>query len=476
MRSAGLVRAGVGTSLPLLLVLALAGPAAADAAPPAGADAPVPASTSTSTPTPSLPPSPSSTPEPTSPPPAAPTTPATPTTSPPASHAPVPASGSTGDREPDSSATLSAAQIAEQIAAANDIWAALTAANSQLAGALKQMDALSAKANTLLESISNARDAQQAAQTAAATARSQLTVVQVQLENARAVTRLWAFESYTEGGRAGELAGVLDAMGSDPAHAATSAGDLAYLTDARLRSLEDIAGLESDQARLTAEADKASQAAAFATATLERSKAQLDPLLEQQRAAVDGLRTAQMAEIAKAGPVADLLIGVQTPQARAAADRLRAALAAVASTAFTGGKPCSNDQADYPNGILPPSALCPLWQAPGESLRPKAAAAFNAMSEAYATQMGTPLCVTDSYRTLAEQYAVKASRGVWAATPGTSKHGLGLAVDLCGGVENFGSPQHLWMQLNAPLYGWFHPSWAEPGGTLPEPWHWEYAG
>ena len=26
------------------------------------------------------------------------------------------------------------------------------------------------------------------------------------------------------------------------------------------------------------------------------------------------------------------------------------------------------------------------------------------------------------------------------------------------------------------LVVWFHPDWAEPSGSLPEPWHWEYAG
>ena len=63
-----------------------------------------------------------------------------------------------------------------------------------------------------------------------------------------------------------------------------------------------------------------------------------------------------------------------------------------------------------------------------------------------------------------------------AAAPGTSNHGLGKALDLCGGINNFGHPAHAWMQQNAPLYGWFHPSWAAAGGSLPEPWHWEYAG
>jgi hypothetical protein len=32
------------------------------------------------------------------------------------------------------------------------------------------------------------------------------------------------------------------------------------------------------------------------------------------------------------------------------------------------------------------------------------------------------------------------------------------------------------MLVNAPLFGWFHPAWARPNGTLPEPWHWEFGG
>jgi hypothetical protein len=32
------------------------------------------------------------------------------------------------------------------------------------------------------------------------------------------------------------------------------------------------------------------------------------------------------------------------------------------------------------------------------------------------------------------------------------------------------------MRENAPLYGWYHPTWAQQGGGKPEPWHWEYGG
>ena len=85
------------------------------------------------------------------------------------------------------------------------------------------------------------------------------------------------------------------------------------------------------------------------------------------------------------------------------------------------------------------------------------------------------LCVADAYRSFSEQVAIKLERPGLAAAPGTSQHGLGLAVDLCGGVQDFGAPAHLWMQQNAPLYGWFQPAWADSTGVLPEPWHWEFA-
>lgn len=148
----------------------------------------------------------------------------------------------------------------------------------------------------------------------------------------------------------------------------------------------------------------------------------------------------------------------------------------VATVAYEGTKPCSTDERAYTNGRVPRSALCALYRVKDESLRPRAAAAFNALSMAYEKQTGKPLCITDSYRSYQEQVAVKAERGKWAATPGRSEHGLGKAVDLCGGVDRFGSAAHRWMQANAPRYGWVHPGWAQAGGSLPEPWHWEFVG
>jgi cell wall-associated NlpC family hydrolase len=129
----------------------------------------------------------------------------------------------------------------------------------------------------------------------------------------------------------------------------------------------------------------------------------------------------------------------------------------------------------YPNGLIPPSAMCPLGAA-GHRLRCDAAAAYRAMSAAFAADMGGPICITDSYRTYASQVDLYGRKPALAAVPGTSNHGWGLAVDLCGGIERFGTPAYQWMVANAGRFGYLHPTWADPGNGREEPWHWEYAG
>ncbi|MET8864124.1 D-alanyl-D-alanine carboxypeptidase family protein [Nonomuraea sp. NPDC004580] len=140
--------------------------------------------------------------------------------------------------------------------------------------------------------------------------------------------------------------------------------------------------------------------------------------------------------------------------------------------AALGCNPLKAANADhYPNGLIPQSMLCPLQQK-GHSLRADATIAFVSLNEAYRRRFGKPMCVTDAYRSLAEQQSVYYRRPGFAAVPGRSNHGLGLAVDLCGGVERSGSAEFVWMEKNSKRYGWFHPSWAYSSPF--EPWHWEY--
>lgn len=121
------------------------------------------------------------------------------------------------------------------------------------------------------------------------------------------------------------------------------------------------------------------------------------------------------------------------------------------------------------NGRLAAEDLCELW-VPGEKLRGDAAVAFSALNEHYKSEFGHDICLSDTYRSLSRQYATKRARGYLAATPGTSMHGWGLAVDLCR--ESSSGVSRTWLNKNAAIYGWWNPTWAKTSKY--EPWHWEY--
>ena len=90
-------------------------------------------------------------------------------------------------------------------------------------------------------------------------------------------------------------------------------------------------------------------------------------------------------------------------------------------------------------------------------LRCDAAEQLDVLNAAYQAQFGTDLVVNDSYRSYAGQVACKRTKGYLCATPGTSNHGSGIAVDLGGGIETFGTKQHRWMAAHAPDLSWVPP-------------------
>jgi len=127
----------------------------------------------------------------------------------------------------------------------------------------------------------------------------------------------------------------------------------------------------------------------------------------------------------------------------------------------------------YSNGMIPAGKLCALASG-GHMLRCDAAAAYARLAAAYRAQFGKSLCITDSYRSYASQVSLYQRKPSLAALPGTSNHGWGVAVDLCGGVDKYNTTQYQWMKSHAPAYGWLHPAWADQGGNREEPWHWEF--
>ena len=125
------------------------------------------------------------------------------------------------------------------------------------------------------------------------------------------------------------------------------------------------------------------------------------------------------------------------------------------------------------NGLIPTDDLCLLWDGVN-MLRSDAAVAITALNEDFTAARGESLCFTDSYRTLAVQQRLAYTKPGLAATPGTSNHGWGLAVDLCSSVTNSRASM-AWLTENGRTYGWANPDWALPGGSgAYEPWHWEY--
>ena len=117
------------------------------------------------------------------------------------------------------------------------------------------------------------------------------------------------------------------------------------------------------------------------------------------------------------------------------------------------------------NGRLDPASL-ELIGIGQHKLVPSAAESFKRM-RTDAAAAGVNIGVTDSYRSYDEQVALANRKGVYsqgglAAVPGTSNHGLGIALDL-----DLDPKGQAWMRANGASYGFTE--------NVPrEPWHWEF--
>jgi hypothetical protein len=229
---------------------------------------------------------------------------------------------------------------------------------------------------------------------------------------------------------------------------------------------------EARAERAAARAAKATGKATQAADAADAAKTAADAAVAQQRRRLDDAE-------AELDSTSSQVRAAEKKQQRLRTLKARSARRSDGSNVVTGQVgSCTgaSDISTYLNGRIPLSALCPLAGAPGHYLRADAAYAFDQLSDAYAAQFGVPICVTDSYRDYATQVRLYATKPNLAAKPGTSNHGWGTATDLCGGVQSFGTPEHEWLFVNAPVFGWFHPAWAQPDGSRPEPWHWEFGG
>lgn len=133
----------------------------------------------------------------------------------------------------------------------------------------------------------------------------------------------------------------------------------------------------------------------------------------------------------------------------------------------------------FPAGSLATTYLYYPGTTNGRQIRKDIAPYAEAMATAFYRKFGKPLLATDGARDYATQVRLKAQKGVFAATPGTSNHGWAKAFDLASGVQTFGTPEHEWMRKNAHRWGFMHPTWAHDGNPAngqQEAWHWEFVG
>lgn len=362
------------------------------------------------------------------------------------------------DREP-----LTPSQVRQQVAAAERMQKALHSTDAKLAAANARLAALSAESNGLMNDVARARAAQVVAQKNEAQQTAKLKKLAAETAAARRNLEGMAYDAYVNGPDSlRDVAALVDLVAGS-GEEAIAAGTADYLSSERAADKSRYAALTRAQQQVWQDAAKATAEREKATAAAVRAqKAAAAAVAEQQKALVVLQKVAESSRAA----LADL--GVDAQRRFEGIDV--ELLSKVATTPL-----CTTDSGTYVNGMIPGAALCPISGSPGHMMRPAAARALSAVSEAYAQAFGQRMCMTDTYRSYSEQVGVKRRKPTLAATPGTSNHGLGLAVDLCGGIENFGTPQHEWMKQHAPLFGLFHPSWAQAGGSLPEPWHWEFA-
>ncbi len=281
------------------------------------------------------------------------------------------------------------------------------------------------------------------------------------------------------GGAAVAVDGLRDSAGGG-AGAADTAAIGAQAADAASADSEFLASLSADAvaASTTAVADARAAAQAAAEAEAARLAAEEAARVEAERLAAEEAARAA-ARSAASAPATKPKAGGTTPAPAIAGYVDGRPVDASGAVLWVTSVPTADG--DGSNGNLPMSAMCRIpWGTDqlgfAQYLRCDAADALTQLNDAYRARFGASIDMDLTYRSYADQVAMKAALGGLAAKPGTSTHGLGTALDVqeWPSVYGFGTERYSWLVENGPTYGWFAPARVRQGQPYAEYWHLEY--
>ncbi len=174
------------------------------------------------------------------------------------------------------------------------------------------------------------------------------------------------------------------------------------------------------------------------------------------------------------------------PEAQAQLDSILKNNKHTGSQLWTGEQPMLEavlKEAGYQNGRLSTDKLM-VVDSYGHMLNETAGRAFKDMVAAYESETGRKDFIIQptkntAYRTYDKQVDLRWPDGKdkpfnkFAAEPGTSNHGWGLAIDIKGlfGNQGFDQPLYKWIINNSHRFGFFHAAAHAENGSIPEAHH-----
>ena len=341
---------------------------------------------------------------------------------------------------------------------------------------------LGAQVSAALQAQRQADQDAAAAQRTAQAQRRRLVVLHLQVAKGQDDLGRWAREAYAVGGPLAAYQNWVTALSGDTT--SQVGHDLALLDHVGVVNgtlLSQLQGASAAQQVVARSAAAAAAKARDAQATAAAARARADALLLQQRQVLAALQAEQLRTVGQAQQASRQLGLSTSADALAAQAQLTAVLAArrAGEAGAAGPNDCQGlDTRGYANGEDPRPRRCARSGAPrGPTLRADAAAAFGACPQGLRHPV-RPSVVRHRLLPLLG----RSRSALFAAKPNPWPPARARATTAaawpwtCAAGSSRSARSSTWLSHPRSALRLVPPAWAEPTGSRPEPWHWEFAG